>query len=495
MGPRQRPQWPLRAAQYLKPPALPGDTKHNVFGIQTGVTISFMVKRAKTKGCQIHYARRPQLDTADEKLAFLGSAKFDAIVFEDVRPNARHDWINQTVNDFESLVPVADKATKSVKVAGQERAIFKLFSLGVVTARDEWMVDFDANQLRRKVEWFCEKYESEKSRWEVAGRPEDVSEFVDRSIKWTEELEAHLIRGTSFTYSKKSVVNELYRPFVSPLLHYAEGLTHRRYQMPSVFPRAAKNQVISFLSIISSWPLAALATDRVFDYCLLKQGNGATQSVARWQYESSGRRVDNITDWAFEQFHAHYEKGIKAKRPITKDAIFHYVYAVLHDPIYREKYAQNLKRDFPRIPFYADFWRWAEWGETLMALHIGYERVAPWPLTRIDVPDRKSSKAGLPPKTLLRANKDTGNIQLDSETQLTGVPKEAWTYKLGNRTALEWILDQYKKKTPKDPTIREKFNTYRFADHKEKVIDLLKRVTSVSVETMQIVEAMRAEKR
>jgi predicted helicase len=96
---------------------------------------------------------------------------------------------------------------------------------------------------------------------------------------------------------------------------------------------------------------------------------------------------------------------------------------------------------------------------------------------------------------MLRADKKNGNIQLDSETQLTGVPLEAWTYKLGNRSALEWILDQYKEKTPKDSTIREKFNTYRFSVHKEKVIDLLKRVTRVSVETMKIVEAMRAEKR
>jgi predicted helicase len=96
---------------------------------------------------------------------------------------------------------------------------------------------------------------------------------------------------------------------------------------------------------------------------------------------------------------------------------------------------------------------------------------------------------------MLRADKESGNIRLDGETQLTGVPEAAWTYRLGNRSALEWILDQYKEKTPKDPTIREKFNTYRFADHKEKVIDLLRRVTRVSVETMTIVEAMRALKR
>ena len=84
---------------------------------------------------------------------------------------------------------------------------------------------------------------------------------------------------------------------------------------------------------------------------------------------------------------------------------------------------------------------------------------------------------------------------LRSETQLADIPSEAWTYKLGNRSALEWILDQYKEKTPKDPTIRAKFNTYRFADHKEEIIDLLMRVARVSVETVEIVSAMDREKR
>jgi predicted helicase len=109
-----------------------------------------------------------------------------------------------------------------------------------------------------------------------------------------------------------------------------------------------------------------------------------------------------------------------------------------------------------------------------MGLHINYESVAPFVLTRTDVPDEKAHSAGQSPKALLRANKDAGTIALDSETTLAGVPQAAWDYQLGNRSALEWVLDQYKEKTPRDPTIREKFNTYRFADHKEKVIDLLR---------------------
>ena len=79
---------------------------------------------------------------------------------------------------------------------------------------------------------------------------------------------------------------------------------------------------------------------------------------------------------------------------------------------------------------------------------------------------------------------------LDSKTTLTGVPTEAWEYRLGSRSALEWVLDQYKEKTPRDPTIREHFNTYRFSDHKEQVIDLLQRVCTVSVETVRIVSRL-----
>lgn len=241
--------------------------------------------------------------------------------------------------------------------------------------------------------------------------------------------------------------------------------------------------------------LATLDPGRT-DYCVLATNGladlhfGAAvdgyQQVARFCF-LDGARTDNITDWALEQFQQHYGASHPA---ITKDAIFHYVYAALYDPIYREKYGLNLKREFPRVPFHSDFWRWAGWGEELMTLHTGYEGVEPWPLVRVDTPDQATRQAGISPKALLRANKEIGSIQVDSETQLTGIPAEAWTYRLGNRSALEWILDQYKEKTPKDPTIREKFNTYRFADHKERVIELLARVTRASVETMRIVRAM-----
>ena len=400
-------------------------------------------------------------------------------------------------------------------------------SNGIVSARDEWTTGFDDADVAKKVITFCKLYASKQFRWKNSTERRDAERaktkaakkkalkdalrnFVSRKIKWTEELESHLDRGDSLTFKKSELVVGADRPCIAMPTYYARIITHRLYQQEQIYPIGKQwhNQAIGFSGLASVKPFQCLAVDKVPSFDLLEK----TQFVPIYRYEK-GHRLDNTTDWALEQFRTHYEGGASTsphpsrrrfappqddgagRRSIAKDAIFHYVYGVLHDPGYREKYALNLKREFPRIPFYPDFWKWAGWGEKLMALHIGYESVEPWPLARIDVPDEKSRRAGLAPKALLRANKETGNIQLDTETQVTGIPPETWAYRLGNRSALEWILDQYKEKTPKDPTIREKFNTYRFANYKEKVIDLLMRVTRVSIETVRIVEAMRAEKR
>jgi predicted helicase len=294
------------------------------------------------------------------------------------------------------------------------------------------------------------------------------------------------------------VRSSLYRPFVKKHLLFDKRLNEMQYQLETLFPASTSNRAFVFSDSSARSGFSVLALDSPPEYHLAASTDGF-QCVAIDRFES-GHRIDNITDWSLAQFKKHYQPGSgKKAKPITKDAIFHYVYAVLHDPQYREKYAQNLKREFPRIPLYGDseaaFWQWAGWGERLMALHIGYESVEPFALKRSDVPDAKALAAGQSPKPALKSDKDVGLITLDSETTLAGVPPEAWRYQLGNRCAIDWVLDQYKEKKPKDPTIRAMFDTYRFADHKEKVIDLLTRVTTVSVETMKIVDAMRSATR
>jgi len=181
---------------------------------------------------------------------------------------------------------------------------------------------------------------------------------------------------------------------------------------------------------------------------------------------------------------------------ITKEDIFHYVYAVLHNPTYREKYASNLKRDFPRIPLYKNFSQWTDWGKQLMELHINYESVIPYPLKRQEKHQKNTNPAiyNLLEKGKLKQDKENGIIYIDGFTELHGIPKQAWEYKLGGRSSLEWILDQYRETKPKDPTIAEKFNAYSFKDYKEVVIDLLKRVCTISIKTIEITDAMKTVK-
>ena len=318
-----------------------------------------------------------------------------------------------------------------------------------------------------------------------------LGEFGGIVIKWSRNLKRRLKQKRTEPFDEAKLRRVIYRPYVK-LEHYDSKLfVDERGQAEQAFPLGAQNRALC-ISFGPRLNFSSIASDSAPSYSMYTAD--PCQYFPFMRTGADSVLVDNITDWALKQFATHYTPASgsrKDARSITKQAIFHYCYAVLHDPLYRDKYAQNLKREFPRIPFYADFWQWAAWGEALMALHIGYETVAPFALTRTDTPDDKARAAGLPPKALLRADTESGSIVLDSETTLRGIPAHAWLYKLGNRSALDWVLDQYKEKKPKDPTIREKFDTYRFADYKEKVIDLLMRVTTVSVETVRVTQAMQ----
>lgn len=459
---------------------------HTIFGTAAavGIAITFLVKHRENSSHVVKYSHPCDIRaTRDEKFSFLETHPIEKIDFEVLKPDKRNNWINIATTDFEEFLPLASRETKAAKVRGQERAIFKLYSLGISTNRDEWIYDIDKSKLEDKVRYLVRKYDLAKA---------NAVEFSDE-IKWSETLKRRKHASQKEPFNPKLIRRAAYRPFFNVSLYQSPLFIDRPGLSDALFPIGSENCAICYSDVGSRTNYCVLGVDGLAD---LHFGAAvdAYQQVPRYHF-LNGERFDNVTDWALEQFRARYEKGKRPKRLITKDAIFDYVYGVLHNPVYREKYAQNLKREFPRIPFYSDFWKWVEWGQQLMALHIGYETVKPWKLKRVDVPDEKSTKAGLQPKASLRSDRDKGIIVLDSETQLTGVPPEAWTYRLGNRSALEWILDQYKEKTPKDPTIRAKFNTYRFADHKEKVIDLLMRVTRVSVDTMEIVEAMKSEKR
>lgn len=422
----------------------------------------------------------------EQKLNWFDRTRFDQIPFEKIKPSKKNNWINLADNDFEELLPLADK---QVKLGKSKEAVFELYSNGVNTARDEWVYDIDKNNLIDKMAYFSKCYNQSSK-----------SKKKNVSIKWSSSLESAFKRGDKSNFSSSNISLSLYRPFVKEFYYsekiFSDRLTQNHY---AIFGNNlnTKNLVIAYCGKNHSKPFHVLAMNKLFGFDTLEK----TQCLPLYRYDQNGNRYDNITDWGKTQFTTHYKDN-----SITKEAIFHYTYAVLHNPAYRKKYELNLKREFPRLPFYEDFWKWADWGKQLMELHLEYETVEPFGLQRVDKKATKKAQSEMfkveEPEPMfkakgkvavkLKADKESGIIEIDADTRLEGVPDIAWTYKLGNRSALEWILDQYKEKKPRDKTIAEKFNTYRFADYKEQVIDLLQRVCTVSVQTMKIIEGMKA---
>ena len=448
-----------------KNPKLSGTT-HNVFGIQTGVAIMFLVKKLNSdfNSCQIFHIGRPEFDTANDKLKFLSQTKFNQIPFDHIKPDQKFNWINQSDNDFESLLPLVSKKPTL------DNSLFLLSSLGVLTNRDEWVYDYSNQNLVEKMLFFNKIYNQSVQ-----------NNVVDYSIKWSSSLEMYWKSKIQVEHNPKVIRKTLYRPFCKQF-HYTEKIFNHRLTK-NHYEILGKNLDQENYSIVFN----TIGSPKIFHVLVsncLADGHltGDSQCLPLYFYNQEGKRIDNITDWGLKQIQTHYQD-----ETITKIDIFHYTYAVLHNPAYRTKYELNLKRDFPRLPYYENFPKWVNWGKQLMEIHINYETVTPYNLTRLDIPLKDNQKT---PKPKLKADKTKDSIILDDVTTLSNIPKIAWEYMLGNRSALEWILDQYKEKKPKDPTIAEKFNTYRFADYKQQVIDLLMRVCTVSVETMKIIREM-----
>ena len=460
-------------------------TTHNVFGIQTGVAIGFFVReKAKLGQCGIHYVKREDAELAINKLAYLRDATFDDIAFESIVPDAKANWLNQSNSDFDRLTPLANRETKLAKAVSDEQAVFKVYSMGVVTNRDEWVYDFDQSRLGNKVRAFINEYE--ESRALHGGREVDDAE-LGTSIKWTRDLKRQLRLDSPNLFERDSMRRTLFRPFVAKHLYFNQNLNEMQYQLPEVFPKGDTDENVAICFCVNGKGFYALAANRVVDLHF----TGDTQCLPLYRYTADGDCVSNITEWGLRTINEHYRQewgkdfdDLAGGEGITTEDVFAYTYAVLHDPVYLHDYGVDLLKEFPRLPLYRDFDQWVKMGRELLDLHLGFEAAEPYPLERQERADV------VPQRPILRAYKERGVIALDKQTTLLGVPTAAWRYQLGTRSALEWVLDQYKERKPRDPTIRERFNTYRFADHKEKVIDLLRRICAVSVATMDIIDDM-----
>jgi predicted helicase len=462
---------------------------HNVFEIQVGVGITVAVRSSSHSESKLFYHRVPEYWRKEEKLAFLAQNTLNSIEWAELVPDKQHTWlVGEHADEFASFMPMGSKEAKAAKGLNAE-AIFKTYSLGASSNRDDVVYDFDRAQLLRRIEQFSAHYNAEVERFKRRGNhAQSVDEFVDyTNVKWSSDLKRRLRYGDTLNFSPDSVRRAIYRPFSKRYGYLADIAVDELSQMLRIFPHDGAENVLIGVVNEAQIPFSAQVAN-----CIpaMHYGGRQTQCFPFYLYDEDGNRRENITDWALGQFQAHYgDEGI------TKWDIFYYVYAVLHHPTYRSKYADHLKREFPRIPFVVEFRAFAGAGRRLVELHLNYETVEPYPLVyrwregkAMSYQVEKMRLTPLPnPLPASGEREQIRALVVNEALTLRGIPAETLAYQIGNRSALEWVIQQYQVREDKRTGIRSDPNAY---EDEHYIVNLIGRVIQVSVETVAIVKGL-----
>ena len=454
----------------------------NVFGIRVGVSINLFVKKKGSTDARICYYRTDDLWDKKRKFNFLQErTHVGTIEWQIIQPDRRYIWLTEGIHaDFETFIPMGTKEAKAGKGEAVD-VLFKSYSRGISTGRDAWAYNFNRNALTENIRRMIGFYNEQVFKWnQREDQGANVDEFVvydDEKISWSRDLKAKLKRGRMTKYADHKVRDVLYRPFTRSNLYFDRMMNDVVYVFPSIFPTAEteeENHVI-WLKVGGDWPMFALAVNKIPD--LLPQSGSQCFPFYTYNEDGSNRR-ENITDWALAQFRRQYQDD-----SISKWDIFHYVYGLLHHPHYRQRYQANLKRDLPHIPFAPDFRAFATAGARLADIHVGYDDMPPHPLNIIETPGKPLNWR----LEKMRLSRDKTQIRYNEFLTLEGIPAQAFDYRLGNRSALEWVLDQYRVKVDKRSGI---VNDPNRADDPQYIVQLIGKVIAVSVETAEIVESL-----
>jgi predicted helicase len=483
-------------------------------GSRTPVVITIMVKDPRHQGPgELYYHDIGDYLTQEEKLTLIGRfASIDAIPWQRLQPNAEADWINQRDPEFETFIPLGNKEDEEAKT------IFGVYSLGVSTGRDAWAYNMGRQALEANMRRMIGVYNEEQERYARAceSKPREqwpsVEEVIDsdpKRISWTVNLKEDLKRSKKYKFEETSIVTGMYRPFVKQWLYFNRSFIERILKQPKLFPTPRHhNIVISVTGVGAARPFSALVSDCVPNLHLHDTGQcfplywyDKIDNTSSPQQEiladsappdTNGYiRREAITDWALEEFRKHYADGT-----ITKEDIFWYVYGILHSPDYRSRFAANLKKMLPRVPFATDFWAFSRAGKDLGHLHLNYETVEPYPLTE------EARILELEPWQFYRVRKiafgkgadgkvDKTVIVYNQNLTLRDIPLAAYQYVVNGKSAIEWAMERYSISEDKDSGIVSDPNEWcREAGNPRYIVDLIRRLVTVSLRTEAIVKGL-----
>ena len=433
----------------------------------------------------------------------------------EIKPDAHGDWLNQRRDDFGHFITVDGK-----KAGGL--VVFENYSLGINTNRDAWSYNSNKGTIESSFTECISFYNAQ-----VESLRNNPTSFVrdnnELKIKWSSSLIPRLERKElSPPFSADNIVTSLYRPFFKQWLYNEKTWVHRVAQMPQLFPFSGTENLVIGTITAESKTFTCLMSNCICDLNLLKFG---TQCFPRYLYRKvesdsgtgglldsveqpvqSGvingyERVDAIRPEAVQHFKDAYPEEAAA---IDVDAVFYYIYGILHSPDYRETYASNLQKELPRIPrvaSYANFKAFSDAGRALAQLHVGYEQVKPYDGCKLSYAKGVSSdnmdyrvtqlKYGKIKGKTGAAAKDKTVIVYNDDLTISNIPLEAQEYVVAAQSALDWVVERCRVKVDKDSHIVNDYNDYAKEVGDERyILNLILRVITVSLETMKIVKAL-----
>ncbi|GAA7698550.1 DEAD/DEAH box helicase family protein [Helicobacter pylori] len=463
-------------------------------GSRVTIAIIFFVKDASVKNSAIHYYDIGDYLKREEKLNRLANFEnLDSVPFEKITPNNKGDWINQREDGFEKLIPLKRDKKR------QNPSVFDINSNGVVSGRDPWVYNFSPDSLMQNVQKCMDTYNADLKRFNAHFREafksrtkgvksadlykqlNDKEITTDKTkIAWTHALKQEFIKNKNLQESHKDRIRlPMYRPFNKQWLYFDKNLNERQCQLPKIFPDKDAQNVVINTGVGNGKNFSALVSDCISSYDLILNN----QAYPLYYYDDLGNRYYAISGYALNLFRRHYEDN-----SITEEEIFYYIYAILHHKGYLEKYKNSLAKEAPRIALSDDFKELSTLGKELGELYLNYES--------------EEMHTSVEYKTLMNAEeegyydvetmtKKGDRIHYNNHIAITKIPKKAFDYVVNGKSAIDWVIECYKKTTDKDSLIENNPNDYKGGKY---VFELLCRVIKLSEKSVDLIEKI-SEKR
>lgn len=459
----------------------------NVFPIRVGVSIILLVRKSGApKATKVRYFSTPDYSTKDEKLTLLRETdSYADLAAEEILPNEEGDWLNQRSREFSEFVPL-----HASKGEAGPKPIFNLSGHGLKTNRDAWVYNYSRSKIEHNVKRMIEVFNSHVA----SGLNDKAIDLDPKKISWSSGLISRLSRGKRLEFDEGAIRQAIYRPFSKTWVYFDKSLNERTSCLGDAFPGGDdKGEGFFTTAPGSGHEFAVVAVGELPDHSLW--GSGGGKFFPRYFFEndsdyedqmalfgSTGGRKSNIFASATDLFSSKYGKDI------SPDALYFYVYGVLHSTDYRKRFAADLQKSLPRIPFLSDFDGFSTIGKELYELHKNYEDLSPYPL---QVEEKGEASTVTKMKFAKGAEKnsvDKSTIVVSPTCTVSGIPPQAHQYYLSSRTALEWVIERYQVKTDKDSGIVNDPNDWAANQANSRyIVDLIGKVARVSVETIDLI--------